>query len=603
MERKANYIVKKNEKGITIIALIIIIIILLILATITISSLIGKNGTIRNANEAKVDTEISEEKEIVDLATMHAIGENRQGIIEEENLKRHLNQIAGEYKTTVIKNGINFNITFIESNRTYIVDGNGNIILNENEVPQVADKNPGDITDNGSNDGTQQNPYKIYCIEDLIEFTIESRKKENKFEGKYISLENSLDFANDKSYVDPATTYFGDFNENGKIESLKQELTTGKGMRNILTFKGTFDGNENTLFNFYMQDEIYYDPQTVTEDFMIGLVQHNKGVIKNLNINGFLKADIGKNVASGYIGGIAAWNDGGTIENCKSNINISITAPSILKETPSDIDINIGGIAGNNNSSNVKTMIKDSIYEGQITAQLIFDIKAGNNIYDKSRIGGIAGNNGGIIVNCINKGNIKAIKEYKNTTDVTTEKLSLGGISGKNNDQGIIENCINVGNIQGDIIGNKIMIGGIAGETEDLDTCKIYNVLNAGKIYGNSTDRAELGGILGVGYGNLNYGYNIGILEESGTSQQLKGAIIGNYKTSTLNSSIANCKYNKIDNIFGAEGKDITGIEPITNLKLEDCITYLNQNIINNNISQTEPWKQFQNINGNIEIK
>lgn len=375
-------------------------------------------------------------------------------------------------------------------------------------------------------------------------------------------------------------------------------------MRNLLTFKGTFDGNENTLFNFYMQDEIYYDPQTGVEDFMIGLVQHNKGVIKNLNINGFIKADIGRNVASGYIGGITGWNDGGTIENCKSNINISITAPSILKEIQSSTFISVGGIAGNNDSSNnIKTMIKDSVYEGEITAQLIFDVKAGNTIYDKSRIGGIVGNNGEIIVNCINKGNIRASKEYKNTTDVTTERLSLGGISGKNNDKGIIENCINVGNIQGNIIGNKIMIGGIAGETEDFDTCKIYNVLNVGKIYGNSTSSAELGGILGEGYGILNYGYNIGIIEESDTSQQLKGAIIGNYRTGASNSSITNCKYNKIDNIFGAEGKDITGIEPITNLRLEDCITYINQNIINSNISQTEPWKQFQNINGSIELK
>lgn len=135
MEGKADYIVKKNEKGITIIALVITIIVLLILATITISSLSGENGIIRNANEAKVDTEISEEKKIVNLATMHAIEENRQGIIEEEKLKRNLNQIVGENKTNVIKNGMNFDVTFVESNRTYIVDESGNVTLNENEVP------------------------------------------------------------------------------------------------------------------------------------------------------------------------------------------------------------------------------------------------------------------------------------------------------------------------------------------------------------------------------------------------------------------------------------------------------------------------------------
>ena len=39
-----------------------------------------------------------------------------------------------------------------------------------------------------------------------MKFAIESRENGNKFEGEYISLENSLDFANDKSYVDPTTT-------------------------------------------------------------------------------------------------------------------------------------------------------------------------------------------------------------------------------------------------------------------------------------------------------------------------------------------------------------------------------------------------------------
>lgn len=43
----------KNEKGITLIALVITIIVLLILAGVTIATLTGNNGILTKANEAK----------------------------------------------------------------------------------------------------------------------------------------------------------------------------------------------------------------------------------------------------------------------------------------------------------------------------------------------------------------------------------------------------------------------------------------------------------------------------------------------------------------------------------------------------------------------
>ncbi len=58
-----------KDKGVTILALTITIIILLILAGITIISLTGENGLIKNAGQAKEETEISNEKEILERAT------------------------------------------------------------------------------------------------------------------------------------------------------------------------------------------------------------------------------------------------------------------------------------------------------------------------------------------------------------------------------------------------------------------------------------------------------------------------------------------------------------------------------------------------------
>ena len=64
----------KNNKGITVLALTITIIILLILAGITITALTGENGLIKNAGEAKKETEISNEKEILERATARSNG-------------------------------------------------------------------------------------------------------------------------------------------------------------------------------------------------------------------------------------------------------------------------------------------------------------------------------------------------------------------------------------------------------------------------------------------------------------------------------------------------------------------------------------------------
>ena len=55
--------IKKDMKGITLIALVITIIVLLILAGVSIAMLTGKNGILSQANTAKTQTEIADAKE------------------------------------------------------------------------------------------------------------------------------------------------------------------------------------------------------------------------------------------------------------------------------------------------------------------------------------------------------------------------------------------------------------------------------------------------------------------------------------------------------------------------------------------------------------
>ena len=55
--------IEKGEYGITLIALVITIIVLLILAGVSISMLVGQNGIITKATEAKTQTDIGNIKE------------------------------------------------------------------------------------------------------------------------------------------------------------------------------------------------------------------------------------------------------------------------------------------------------------------------------------------------------------------------------------------------------------------------------------------------------------------------------------------------------------------------------------------------------------
>ena len=118
---------RKENEGITLIALVITIIVLLILAGVTIATLTGDNGILTKTNEAKEQTEIGKEKEIVKLATTAVITTNNA--IDKDSLQSELNKTAGDKKTEVYDYNQKFQIYFIDSKRYYEIDKNFNIEL------------------------------------------------------------------------------------------------------------------------------------------------------------------------------------------------------------------------------------------------------------------------------------------------------------------------------------------------------------------------------------------------------------------------------------------------------------------------------------------
>ncbi len=126
---------KKENKGITLIALVITIIVLLILAGVTIATLTGENGILTRASDASRETEIADEREKVELATTGALAKENGGEISQTSLEEELGKYFENGKYAV-EPGTNedgtegYIVTITENDpngRKYFIDKNGNV--------------------------------------------------------------------------------------------------------------------------------------------------------------------------------------------------------------------------------------------------------------------------------------------------------------------------------------------------------------------------------------------------------------------------------------------------------------------------------------------
>ena len=119
----------KRNSGITLVALVITIIILLIMAGVSIALVVGDNGVLSKAKEAKTGSIVAEEKEQVNLAYSSALTKNLGVTVTAENLQDELDLSVGANKTTVTVDGNSLNVLFNETGHSYNVNngrvGNG----------------------------------------------------------------------------------------------------------------------------------------------------------------------------------------------------------------------------------------------------------------------------------------------------------------------------------------------------------------------------------------------------------------------------------------------------------------------------------------------
>ncbi len=219
-------------------------------------------------------------------------------------------------------------------------------------------------------------------IEDLVEISEQVRAAVN-YEGIEVKLANTLDFNEDSSYRDPSDTSYGDLNNDGEVNGIKEELTktegkgfTPIGINSYLPFKGTFDGQANEIRNIYINAE--------GNAGLFGYI--DGGIVKNLGITGNV-------IGTGSTGSIAGYlRSKEDLVKCYNKANVKSTS----------------GIAG----GIIGEFTTHDGYSAIILKNILVCYNTGN-IEGNNETGGIVGklNNSGIY-NCYNVGNVKS-----NTTE------------------------------------------------------------------------------------------------------------------------------------------------------------------------------------------
>lgn len=311
----------KQEKAITLIALVITIVVLLIISAVIIATLTGDNGLITKAFSANRASREVEIKEKIQLAASAAEIIN-YGELRKNEFDIELEKEFGKDNYELLTIGKEFLI--IIENIEHRIDINGNISSTSN-IESVDISNAGDLSKGGQYDGlTEETAYRITCIEDLLEWS----NNANNYKNKNIKLENTIDFNSTGSYKDYKSK-LTDINGNGEVEELITELTTGTGFKPIAKFEGIFNGQDNYIRNLYEN----YNTNN------IGLISdgNRKGTIKNLNITGNINGNenvgaiVGKKAKELYncnnyakifgdtnIGGLEGYGVGSSILNCNN---------------------------------------------------------------------------------------------------------------------------------------------------------------------------------------------------------------------------------------------------------------------------------------------
>lgn len=270
------------------------------------------------------------------------------------------------------------------------------------------------------------------------------------------------------------------------------------------TFSGTFDGAGYEIENLKISTSAIWKG---------ALFGKNEGTIQNLKVRGEITG------TGNGMGGIAAWNAGGIVENCESAVTITNTRANAN---------NIGGVVGQNTL-------------------------------------------GGVVKNCVFSGSVTAATE-------TSGGGQVGGIAGRNTSS-FVSGCVNTGTVTGANNALPTNTGGIVGRWElsgANSKTAIYNCYNAGTISAGSSN-ASVGGIVGLGNATSSQSGSQFTLINCYNTGEITGA-----KANAIIAANPNGDYavmNFCNNYFLAERTDpAAGAVSESDLKSADFVARLNSN-------------------------
>ena len=384
----------KKEKGFTLIELLAVIVILAIIALIAIPIVLNIIETAK-----KGSARISAISYIKEVNRLNALTIENQfhgeisDITESEWLKNV--ELSGTMPSsgylTIDETGIvsvanlcvnDYNVSY-ENKKAKVT---GKCTPKRGEF-DVLDSTPGDL--NCQIIDEIRTCY-IESIEDLVAFSDMANgingKKFDNFENTKIMLMNSLDFDNNLSYVNSDKQWGYDINGNGKIESLKDELTKDSGFMPISSssnavFKGTFDGNGYTIKNININRSTSnyvamfgYNEGIIRglnikninvtgNQYVAGLVASNKGIVSMINLEG--------NISGTYAGGIVSQGNysSATVKDVIMNGTVTGTGSSGIAYNSTKIYGIVESGEYFNSLSNSGSSVKIGYIDGKVTAK------------------------------------------------------------------------------------------------------------------------------------------------------------------------------------------------------------------------------------------
>ena len=483
----------KQEKGITLVALVVTIIILLILAGVTIRFILNQGGIFNKASEAKevyseqaakeslelvlgslaiekVTNSDYNETTFIDDAILKESMEINQDIVSVSGWSFQIDRSVPKIIASLGRSKKNEEIKITATSKDSVDGVTATIqvqIQFEGELKEitiggeiVAIPTPANgmytltkqVNQNGiyviwvkdKMDGYQTATIKIgtimadtdiYTKEDLVQFR-ENVNKGRAYENMTIRVKANID--------------------------LESEEWIPIGNTSSKVFKGTFDGENHKIQNL-----------KITNGSNIGLFGYLSGSVKNTRVQVDLKGN-------NKIGGIAGQVDGAiTIENCGVSGSMSGTTY-------------VGGVFGVG-------------YGGGATIKACYNLA---NISAQEASGGItaAFDIDSKITSCYNRGTITGIDNF-----------GIGGICGNDSKSKIIENCYNAGEIK---VSGVAYAGGIVGNVYGgtVDT-KVNNCYNLGKIKGNGVTGGVIGRIQ-TGIVDVNHCYSQAMINSENMKYQ-----------------------------------------------------------------------------------